>query len=95
MSRPICVSGSVSVQMMHGGPEGQERQNKEEREESVNTMLPPSLVLVALCLHGAHILSGEVLSALVWPDLFTLWARLQLSNAFQNIYSFPACLSAL
>lgn len=95
MSRPICVSGSLSVRMMHGGPQGQERQNKEEREERVNIMLPPSLVLVALCLHGAHILSGEVLSALVWPDLFTLRARLQLSNTYQNIYSFPARLSAL
>lgn len=50
-------------------------------------MLPPSSVIVALCLHGAHILSGEVLSSLVWPDLFTLQARLQLSNTHQNIYS--------
>lgn len=88
----------MSVQMMHGGPEGEERLNKdhekEERKESVNSVLPPSLVLVALCLHGAHILSGEVLSSLVWPDLFTLQARLQLSNTYQNIYSLPACLSA-
>lgn len=74
----------MSVGMMHGGPEGEERKKqrteKEEREESVNSMLPPSLVLVALCLHGAHILSGEILSILVWPDLFILQARLQLSN---------------
>lgn len=94
MSKLICVSGSVIAQMMHGGLEGQERQSKEEREESVNSMLPPRLVLVALCLHGAHILSGELLSAMVWPDLFTLWARLQLSNRYQNIFSFPACLFA-
>lgn len=69
-------------------------QQKEARKESVNSVLPPSLVLVALCLHGAHILSGEVLSSLVWPDLFTLRARLQLSNTYQNIYSHPARLCA-
>lgn len=60
---------------------------REARKESVNSMWPPSSVVVALCLHGAHILSGEVLSSLVWPDLFTLQARLQLSNTYQNIYS--------
>lgn len=84
--------------MMHGGPEGEQRQNKERQIEarikSVNSMLPPSLALVALCLHGAHILSGKVLSSLVWPDLFTLQARLQLSNTYQNIYSPPAHLCA-
>lgn len=57
-------------------------------------MLPPSFVLVAVCLHGAHILSGELLSSLVWHDLFSLQARLQLSNTYQNIYSLPVCLYA-
>lgn len=72
----------------------QEQGKKKARTESVNIMLAPILGLAALCLHGAHILSGEVLSSLVWPDLFTLQARLLFSNTYQNIYSLRACLSA-
>lgn len=66
-----------------------ETKQREESGESVNSVLQPSLVLVALCLHGAHILSGEVLSSLVWPDLFTLQARLQLSNTYQKYLLCP------
>lgn len=47
MSRPICVSGSASARMLRGAPRGHERQNKVEGEERVNSVLPPSLVLVA------------------------------------------------
>lgn len=71
-----------------------QRLENNERGVSVSSVLPPGLVLVALCLHGAHILCGEVLSSLVWPDLFTLQARLQLSNTYQNIYSPSARLFA-
>lgn len=64
MSRSIQVPESTSV---NDGPVGEERQNidPEKIGKSVNSMLPPSLVLVALCLHGAHILRGDVLSGLV------------------------------
>lgn len=50
-------------------------------------MLPPISVLVALCLYCTHILSGDVLSSLVWLDLFTLQAHSELSNTYQNSYS--------
>ena len=102
-SGPICASESASVAndawWAAGSREaklkapGKKKKKKEAREESVNSVLPPSLLLVALCLHGAHILSGELLSSLVWPDLFTLQARLQLSNTYQNIYSLSLSLS--
>lgn len=55
------------------------------RTREALAMSPPQLWrYVVLCLHGAHILSGKVLSSLVWPDLFTLQARFQLSNTHQN-----------
>lgn len=78
----------MNVQMMHRrtqGGEGQNKAGKKRRQESVTSVLPPSSVF--LCLHGAHILSGKVVLGLVWPDLFTLQARLQFSNTYQNIYS--------
>lgn len=71
MSWSICILESMTEQMIHVGGEGEARK-RGESEASANSMLPPGSVLVALCLHGAHILSGEVLSSLVWPDLFTL-----------------------
>lgn len=84
--------------MKYGGPEGEKRcikhWNKVWENIACNSMLPPSLVLVVMCLHGAYILHGEVLSSLVWSDLFTLQTRLQLSNTYQNIYSLSACFSA-
>lgn len=54
------------MKMMHGWPEGPQRQNKEEREESVNSVLPPKLVaccsVFAWCSHPQR--RGSVKSAL-------------------------------
>lgn len=87
--RRICFSRGMCVLMWVDGPEGETRSKtkgrKREEKVSVDSVLPPSLVPVSVCLHGAHILSRGALSGPVWPDLFTLQARLQLSNTYQNI----------
>lgn len=67
--------------------QGQHYERKENGKGSVNIVLPPNLVLVVVCLHGAHILRGEVLSSVVQPDLFTPRACFQFSNTYQKIYS--------
>lgn len=56
-----------------------------------DSVMPPSSVLTGHCLYGAHILGGERLTSLLWPDLFILQAHLQLSNIHQNTHSLGIC----
>lgn len=72
--------------MMHGEPAGEPRrkQSKEESGEGVNTVLPPSSALVARRAPPRR--RAPVKSA---PDLFTLKARLQLSDTYQGFLRSP------
>lgn len=88
MFGPICVWETICERMaaLHRRSETRSTLWIKENGKCSNIVLPPSLVLVVVCLHGAHILRGEVLSSLVQPDLFTLWACFQFSNTYQKIY---------
>lgn len=67
-----------------------ENWNKKKRKcwPSVATQV---FLLIALCLHGAHILRGEGLSSLFWPDLFTLPEHLLLHNTYKTLTFLIAC----
>jgi len=85
----LHISVWVYLCLTHGGPLWDKRQNKARKKEkenrreklTVNSMLPPNLVLVVQCLHCAHIHGGKVLSCLVWPDLTFSLSR--------HVSSFP------
>lgn len=93
MPGPVCAPARTNVQAMHRGPPGAERrEEKPAGETRVGSVATRPAVLVALRWHGAHILSGDVLSSLVCLALFILQAHLQLSNNHRGRRSRPANL---
>lgn len=83
MSRPICVSLRLSVQMMHDGPEGEEKQNKDQkkrREKRVLTVCchPAWCLLLCVCM----VLTSSV------EKFCQVWSGLTFSLS-RHVYSSP------
>lgn len=79
MFRPICVSESMSVQMMHGGPEGEERQNKDQKKRVLTVCCHPAWCLL-LCVCMALTSSVE--------KFCQIWSGLTFSLS-RHVYSSP------